>query len=140
MPISAEDNYLRSRVSVLDSDMSYITVGSGHPIVFLHEPHLIVYLAQHHPLRQRSWLVPRAGPYRYGPVSRLPERGLPKLIIRPLSKAEMDAYRRPFIEPKSRLLTLAARVANRGLTCRRGDDCRRLRAMASPDSTAEAVH
>ena len=36
MPISAEDNYRRSRISVLDSDMSYITVGSGHPIVFLH--------------------------------------------------------------------------------------------------------
>jgi haloalkane dehalogenase len=36
MPISAEDNYRRSRISVLDSDMSYITAGRGHPIVFLH--------------------------------------------------------------------------------------------------------
>jgi haloalkane dehalogenase len=27
---------------------------------------------------------------------------LPKLIIRPLSKAEMDAYRQPFIEPETR--------------------------------------
>jgi haloalkane dehalogenase len=31
---------------------------------------------------------------------------LPKLIIRTLSKAEMDAYRRPFIEPEARRPTL----------------------------------
>src|ERR1035437_9536513 len=36
MPISAEDNHLRNRVSVLDSEMSYVTVGSGDPVVFLH--------------------------------------------------------------------------------------------------------
>ena len=34
--ISAEDNHPRSRVNVLDSEMSYVTVGNGHPIVFLH--------------------------------------------------------------------------------------------------------
>ena len=34
--ISAEDNHSRSRVNVLDSEMSYVTVGNGHPIVFLH--------------------------------------------------------------------------------------------------------
>jgi haloalkane dehalogenase len=31
------------------------------------------------------------------------ERGLPAGILRKLSKAEMDHYRKPFIEPKSRL-------------------------------------
>jgi haloalkane dehalogenase len=34
--ISAEDHYPRRRVSVLDSEMSYVSVGNGHPIVFLH--------------------------------------------------------------------------------------------------------
>jgi haloalkane dehalogenase len=34
--ISAEDNHARRRVSVRDSEMSYVTVGSGDPIVFLH--------------------------------------------------------------------------------------------------------
>jgi haloalkane dehalogenase len=33
--ISAEDNHARRRVSVRDSEMSYVTVGSGDPIVFL---------------------------------------------------------------------------------------------------------
>ena len=34
--ISAKDNHARRRVSVRDSVMSYVTVGSGDPIVFLH--------------------------------------------------------------------------------------------------------
>src|ERR1700687_967245 len=34
--ISAEDNHARRRVSVHDSEMSYVTVGGGDPIVFLH--------------------------------------------------------------------------------------------------------
>ena len=34
--ISAEDNYPRQRVSVLDTDMAYVDVGQGDPIVFLH--------------------------------------------------------------------------------------------------------
>ena len=34
--ISAEDNYTRQRVSVLDTDMAYVDVGQGDPIVFLH--------------------------------------------------------------------------------------------------------
>jgi hypothetical protein len=34
--ISAEDNHTRRRVSVHDSEMSYVTVGGGDPIVFLH--------------------------------------------------------------------------------------------------------
>jgi haloalkane dehalogenase len=34
--VSAEDNHARRRVSVRDSEMSYVTVGSGDPIVFLH--------------------------------------------------------------------------------------------------------
>lgn len=36
MTISAEDNYPRQRVAVLDSEMAYVDVGSGDPIVFLH--------------------------------------------------------------------------------------------------------
>ena len=35
-PISALDPHLRQRVSVLDTDMSYVDVGHGDPIVFLH--------------------------------------------------------------------------------------------------------
>jgi len=34
--ISAEDNHTRRCVSVLDSEMSYVATGNGHPIVFLH--------------------------------------------------------------------------------------------------------
>lgn len=34
--ISPHDPYLRHRVPVLDSDMAYVDVGSGDPIVFLH--------------------------------------------------------------------------------------------------------
>jgi haloalkane dehalogenase len=34
--ISAEDHHFRSRINVLDSEMSYVSVGNGHPIVFLH--------------------------------------------------------------------------------------------------------
>jgi haloalkane dehalogenase len=34
--ISAEDPYVRRRVAVLDTDMAYIDVGAGDPIVFLH--------------------------------------------------------------------------------------------------------
>ena len=35
-PISAADPYRRHRISVLDSEISYIDAGSGDPIVFLH--------------------------------------------------------------------------------------------------------
>src|SRR6266576_2599418 len=34
--ISADDNHARRRISVHDSEMSYVTVGGGDPIVFLH--------------------------------------------------------------------------------------------------------
>ena len=34
--ISGDDNHARRRVSVADSEMSYVTVGRGDPIVFLH--------------------------------------------------------------------------------------------------------
>ena len=36
LSISAEDNYTRQRVSVLDTDIAYVDVGQGDPIVFLH--------------------------------------------------------------------------------------------------------
>jgi haloalkane dehalogenase len=199
--ISAEDNHARSRVSILDSEMSYVTVGSGDPIVFLHgnptssylwrniiphvsdlgwclAPDLIgmgqsaaspsgayrfldharyldawfealdlrrnvtlvlhdwgsalgFYWASRHPERVRaiaymeSMVRPRD--WEDLPASRAPifrdlrsEKGermilaentfieilLPKLIIRTLTKAEMDAYRRPFVKPESRWPTL----------------------------------
>jgi haloalkane dehalogenase len=199
--ISAEDNHPRSRVNVLDSEMSYVTVGNGHPIVFLHGnptssylwrnviPHvsdlgwclapdlvgmgqsaaspngayrfldharyldawfealdlrrnvtlvlhdwgsaLGFHWASRHSERVRaiaymeSIVQPRD--WEDLPPSRAPifrdlrsakgermileenafiEVLLPKLIIRPLSRAEMDAYRRPFIDPKSRWPTL----------------------------------
>ena len=34
--IAAEDNHARRRVTVRDSEISYVTVGRGDPIVFLH--------------------------------------------------------------------------------------------------------
>lgn len=36
LSISAEDNYTRQRVSVLDTDIAYVDVGQGDPVVFLH--------------------------------------------------------------------------------------------------------
>src|SRR5215510_2629784 len=36
LPISPHDPYVRRRVNVLDSDMAYVDVGTGDPIVFLH--------------------------------------------------------------------------------------------------------
>jgi haloalkane dehalogenase len=35
-PISAIDSYPRKRVTVLDSEMAYVDVGTGDPVVFLH--------------------------------------------------------------------------------------------------------
>jgi haloalkane dehalogenase len=197
MPDRIPAQQSRGRVSVLDTEMSYVTAGSGHPIVFLHGnptssflwrnviPHfsdlgrcfapdlvgmgqsaaspggayrfldhanyldawfealdlrqditlvlhdwgsaLGFYWASRHPERVRaiaymeSIVQPRD--WEDVPASRAPifrdlrsEKGermildenafiemlLPKLIIRTLSSAEMDAYRRPFIERKSR--------------------------------------
>ena len=195
--ISAEDHHPRRRVSVLDAEMSYVTLGEGHPVVFLHGnpassylwrnviPHvrdlgwclapdlvgmgqsaaspggayrfvdhanyldawfealdlrqdvalvlhdwgsaLGFHWASRHPERVRaiaymeSIVQPRD--WEDLPPSRAPifrdlrsEKGvrmvidenafiemlLPKLIIRTLTKAEMDAYRLPFIEPQAR--------------------------------------
>ncbi len=36
MPISAKDTLLRKRIDILDSTMTYVDVGAGTPIVFLH--------------------------------------------------------------------------------------------------------
>jgi haloalkane dehalogenase len=195
--ISAKHHQSRSRVRVLDSEMSTVTVGEGHPIVFLHGnpassflwrnviPHvsdlgrclapdlvgmgqsaasptgayrfldhanyldawfealdlrqnvtlvlhdwgsaLGFHWASRHPERVRaiaymeSIVQPRG--WEDLPSSRAPifrdlrsEKGermildenafievlLPRLILRTLTSAEMDAYRLPFIEPKSR--------------------------------------
>jgi haloalkane dehalogenase len=199
--IAAEDRLPRRRVRVLDTEMSHVTVGQGHPIVFLHGnptssylwrnviPHvsnlgwclapdlvgmgqsapspdgsyrfrdhsryldawfdalglhenitlvlhdwgsaLGFYWASRHPERvhaiayMESILFPRE--WEDLPPSRAPlfrelrsESGermildenffievlLPKLVIRPLSEMEMNAYRRPFLNPMSRLPTL----------------------------------
>ena len=34
--ISTQDNYTRKRIPVLDTEMAYVDVGQGDPIVFLH--------------------------------------------------------------------------------------------------------
>ncbi|MEJ7663572.1 MAG: hypothetical protein WKG07_30550 [Hymenobacter sp.] len=44
LPISAEDNYPRKRIKVLDSEMSYVDEGEGQPIVFLHGNPMSSYL------------------------------------------------------------------------------------------------
>ena len=36
MPISPTDPHPRKRVSVLDTEISYVDAGSGAPVVFLH--------------------------------------------------------------------------------------------------------
>ena len=35
-PISAADPHPRRRVAVLDTEMAYVDVGAGDPVVFLH--------------------------------------------------------------------------------------------------------
>ncbi|HET7888856.1 MAG TPA: haloalkane dehalogenase [Bradyrhizobium sp.] len=199
--IAAEDRLPRRRIQILDTEMSYVDVGRGHPIVFLHGnptssylwrniiPHvsdlgrclapdlvgmgqsgpapdgayrfrdharyldawfdvlglqenvtlvlhdwgsaLGFYWASRHPERvhaiayMESILFPRE--WDDLPPSRAPlfrdlrsEKGehmildenffievlLPKLVIRPLSETEMNAYRRPFKTRSSRLPTL----------------------------------
>jgi haloalkane dehalogenase len=198
--ISADDDHPRSRVCVLDAEMSYVTAGEGRPIVFLHGnptssylwrnviPHvqdlgwclapdlvgmgrsapsptrayrfkdharyldawfealdlrdvtlvlhdwgsaLGFHWAYRHPERVRaiaymeSMVQPRE--WEDLPPGRAPifrdlrsEQGvrmvieenafievlLPKLIIRTLSRAEMDAYRLPFVRPEARWPTL----------------------------------
>lgn len=199
--IAAEDHLPRRRIPILDTEMSHVTVGKGHPIVFLHGnptssylwrniiPHvsdlgwclapdlvgmgqsapspsggyrfrdhsryldawfdalglrenitlvlhdwgsaLGFYWASRHPERVHAiaymelLLFPRE--WEDLPPSRAPlfrdlrsEKGehmildenffievlLPKLVIRPLSEAEMNVYRRPFQTRSSRLPTL----------------------------------
>jgi haloalkane dehalogenase len=199
--ISAEDNHARRGVNVHDSVMSYVTVGGGDPIVFLHGnptssylwrnviPHvsdlgwclapdlvgmgqsgssqggayrffdharyldawfealdlrqnvtlvlhdwgsaLGFHWASRHPeriravaymesmVRPRDWedLPPSRAPIFRDLRSKKGERMildenafieilLPKLIIRTLTRTEMDAYRLPFIEPEARWPTL----------------------------------
>ena len=199
--ISAEDHLPRRRISVLDTDMSHVTVGQGHPIVFLHGnptssylwrniiPHvsdlgwclapdlvgmgqsgpsperayrfrdharyldawfdalglrenitlvlhdwgsaLGFYWASRHPervraiaymesmVRTREWQdLPEARAQFFRDLrSEQGERMildenffievlLPKLVMRPLSEPEMNAYRRPFLSRSSRLPTL----------------------------------
>lgn len=199
--IPTEDRLPRRRVSILDTEMSYVTVGRGDPIVFLHGnptssylwrnvvPHvselghclapdlvgmgqsaaspgdayrfqdharyldawfdalglrenvtlvlhdwgsaLGFYWASRHPERvsaiayMEAILFPREWhdlPQSRAPLFRDLRSGtgeamilddnffievlLPKLVIRPLSEAEMDAYRRPFRTRSSRLPTL----------------------------------
>jgi len=42
--ISTEDISYRKRIPVLDTNMAYVDVGEGDPIVFLHgNPHLLIF-------------------------------------------------------------------------------------------------
>ncbi|HEY2533558.1 MAG TPA: haloalkane dehalogenase [Xanthobacteraceae bacterium] len=195
---SSSDNYPRHRISILDTEMSYVSIGEGSPIVFLHGnptssylwrnilPHvsgsgrciapdlvgmgasgpsprksyrfvdharyldawfdaldlkadvtlvlhdwgsaLGFYWARRHPERVRAiaYMESIVRPRRWSdlPPARVSyfkdlrsERGekmilddnafieflLPKLVLRPLSKAEMDAYRRPYLKREARL-------------------------------------
>ena len=199
--ISAEDHLPRRRIPVLDTEMSHVTVGRGHPIVFLHGnptssylwrnviPHvsdlgwclapdlvgmgqsgpspdgayrfrdharyldawfdaiglhenitlvlhdwgsaLGFYWASRHAERVHAiaYMESMVRPRQWDelPLSRAPlfrdlrsEKGehmildenffievlLPKLVIRRLGEKEMNAYRRPFLNRKSRLPTL----------------------------------
>ncbi|MGA2994559.1 haloalkane dehalogenase [Bradyrhizobium sp.] len=199
--VSAEDHLPRQRVPILDAEMSYVTVGQGNPIVFLHgnptssylwrnviphvsdlgwclAPDLIgmgqsaasphgAYRFRDHARYLDAWFdaldlrenvtlvlhdwgsalgfhwasrhseriraiaymesIVRPREWEDLPPSRAPlfhdlrsakgeamifdqnlfiEVLLPKLVIRPLGEMEMNAYRRPFLNPSSRLPTL----------------------------------
>jgi len=199
--ISAEDRLPRRRIPILDTEMSHVTVGHGHPIVFLHGnptssylwrnviPHVsdlgwclapdlvgmgqsgpspagayrfrdhsryldawfdalglhetitlvlhdwgsalgFYWASRHHErVHAIAYMESMVRPRQWNelPSSRAPlfrdlrsERGehmildenffievlLPKLVMRPLGEKEMNAYRRPFLNPASRLPTL----------------------------------
>jgi len=74
MPIGADDNHPRRRVSVLDTEISFVDAGEGVPIVFLHgNPTSSYFVAERHPAHTDARAMPGAGPCGNGsnPASRL---------------------------------------------------------------------
>jgi pimeloyl-ACP methyl ester carboxylesterase len=79
--ISAEDNHSRQRISVLDTEISFVDVGHGPPIVFLHGNPTSSYLWRNiipHVVTLGRCLAPdlvgmgRSGPSRLGLCTRFP--------------------------------------------------------------------
>jgi pimeloyl-ACP methyl ester carboxylesterase len=122
MPHDRLDHHPRKRVSVLDTDMSYVDIGEGEPIVFLHGNPTWSYLWRNVipyvrylgrclapdlvGMGQSGTSPGRA--YRFIDHARYLDAwfealNLTRDVIRPLSEAEIDAYRRPFRERAARL-------------------------------------
>ena len=65
--ISAAFPYQKQRRQVLGSEMAYVEVGEGDPIVLLHgNPNLVVSLAQRHPAPAATRPLHRPRPDRHG--------------------------------------------------------------------------
>ena len=237
MPPSPADPHPRDRITVLDTEMSYVSVGEGDPIVFLHGNPTSSYLwrniipygrsagrclapdlvgmgrsgpspdrayrfidharyldawfdaldirqdvtlilhdwgsalgfhwARRHPHRVRaiaymeSIVLPRRwqdlpservqifkdlrsnlGEHMVLDENFFVEKLLPRLVLRPLSEAEMDAYRRPFPDREFAPADagMAQGTAYRRRTRRRCSDCRGLRPLDGHQFRPQALH
>lgn len=68
-PIPGDFPYTMKRLKVRDSEMAYIDVGEGKPVVFLHPTSsyiFFLYMEKRNSLRSRTWPVSRARPGRNG--------------------------------------------------------------------------
>jgi pimeloyl-ACP methyl ester carboxylesterase len=85
--MTASDPHPRKRVAVLDTEMSYVDVGEGEPIVFLHgNPTSSYPLAERYSARQRHWTVSCSRLGRHGAVGQVANLLLPLRRSRPLPR------------------------------------------------------
>jgi pimeloyl-ACP methyl ester carboxylesterase len=84
--VNPTDPHPRQHVRVLDSEMSYVDVGSGDPIVFLHGNPTSSYLAQHNPLPEQPRPLHGARPDRHGAIGTVTGWVLPFCRSRALSR------------------------------------------------------
>ena len=68
MAIGAEDNHPRRRVSVLDTEISFVDAGEGVPIVFLHGNPTSSYLWRNVIPNTDARAMPGAGPCGNGSI------------------------------------------------------------------------
>src|SRR5262249_21652779 len=79
------DPHPRGRVYVLDTEMSYASIGEGDPIVFARQPDLLLSLAQYHTACAQPGTVPRPRPGRHGALRAIAHSRLSVRGPRPLS-------------------------------------------------------
>ena len=68
MAISAEDNHPRRRVSVLDTEISFVDAGEGVPIVPAWQSDVVIFVAERHPAHTDARAMPGAGPCGNGSI------------------------------------------------------------------------